>query len=109
MRKNDALEFEQQLATLSLAGWKVLAQGNAAPGAGARAAYTVTNARTRRCIISFVGTFGDIRFEYNANSVATDFPLQPGVYMPIDCQEDDTLDFWNTTGGAITVYVMEIC
>ena len=44
----------------------------------------------------------------DANAVATDFPLQPGIYTPIDAGKDQVLDFWNTTGGAITVYVLEI-
>ncbi len=104
-----SLHHESMRAQLSLAGWRLIVQGNVAPGASANAAYTVVNAQTRRVAINFAGTvFGEIRLEINAAATATDFPLEPASYTVVDVEKDDTVNFFNTSAGAITVYVLEL-
>jgi len=110
-RRKQALHWEGQKANLSQAGWSVIVQGNVAPGASANASYTVTGGNTentRRVVISWPGTEGQIRFNYNAAATVTSFALAPAVYTIIDADVGDTLQFFNTSGGVITVTLLEI-
>ena len=111
-RKLSAMEWEGFRAMLALAGVRQLVQSSVSVGTGAENSYTVANIETRRVIIVHGGgatpAFGDIRFEINATAVATDFPIAPQKYFVVDAEKDDDLSFYNTSGGSITVYVMEI-
>ena len=103
------MQWEAARAMLSLAGIRQLKQATVAPGASANASYTVTEAATRRIVAIHLGTAnGDIRFNYNAASTATSLPMPTGSFLIIDVQKDDTVQFFNTSGGALTVNLMEI-
>lgn len=108
LRPLNPMAWESGRANLSLAGVRYLAQGSVAVGASAEGTYTVVNGSTRRVIVAFAGTFGDIRFDYNATASATDFPLMPNTHFRVDAAKDGVLHFYNTSGGSITVYLMEI-
>lgn len=109
LRDTSAIQYEAARAMLALAGIREIVQGSVAPGASANAAYTVVDVRTRRVVCVHLGTgAGDIRFRYNVAATATNIPVIPQRYFVVDAEKDDTLNFFNTTGGAITVYVMEI-
>ena len=101
-------QHEVNRAVLATAGWRPGSQGSAAPATGANAAYTVVDVNTRRVAVCWTGTLLDIRFELNAAAVATDFPLLPNVHIVFDAKKGETLNFYNTTGGSITVYCLEI-
>lgn len=108
-RRPSSIEYEGFRAMLALAGVRQLKQSSVAPGAGANSAYTVTEAGTRRVVAIHLGTgAGDIRFNHDAVADATKIPVIPQRYFVVDAEKDDTLNFFNTSGGAITVYVMEI-
>ena len=95
-------------AILSQAGWKTGPQGSAAPTTGANASYEVTGGATRWVAVAWTGTFTEIRFEKNAAATATDFPLLPDSHIVFEAVDGDTLNFWNTSGGTITVYCIEL-
>lgn len=108
LRQKGALDHEAARAQLSSAGWSILTNGTAAPGAGAAAGYTVQDIRTRRVAVVFTGSFLDIRVDTNATATATDFPLIPNQYVVIDAAKDSIISFYNTTGGSLTVYCAEL-
>jgi len=100
---------EAGLAAISLAGVRLLKQATIAPGASANASYTVTEGATRRVVLFHdSGTNTDLRAELNAAATATDMPLASGVYFVLDAVKDDTVQVFNTTGGALTVNIAEI-
>ena len=121
-RRIAATAQEQGKAILSIAGFRIIpgTQATIAPGAGAEATYTVLNAACRRVVAIHLGTGnGDIRFELNAAATATKIPVIPARYFIVDvlsprpatptepAKVGDVLHFFNTTGGAITVYLVE--
>lgn len=109
VRRPSSIEYEAARATLSLAGIRELVQANISATATANTVYTVANISTRRVIVIHLGTGnGDIRFKHDAAAAATSIPVIPARYFVVDAEKDDTLNFWNTTAGAITVYLMEI-
>jgi len=100
---------EAGLAAISLAGVRLLVQATIAPGASANLAYTITSSATRRVVLFHdSGTNTDLRVELNAPATATDMPLASGVYFVLDAVKDETVQVFNTTGGAITVNIVEI-
>lgn len=108
MRITSSMQYEAARAALSTAGIRLIKQAKTAVGAGAEANYTVTEANTRRVMIIFIGTVGDILFDYNHTAAATDFPLTPGEYLTVDAEKGDSLSFWNTTGGGVDVFTVEL-
>ena len=90
------------------AGWNTGPQGSAAPTASANDSYEVTGLNTRWVAVAFTGTFEDIRFEKNSAATATDFPLLPASHIVFEAVDGDTLNFWNTSGGQISVYCLEL-
>lgn len=101
-------QHEVNRATLSIAGWRVVLQDVHTATTGTSTAYTVAGRNTRRVVVCFTGSFLDIRVEVNAAAEATDFPLMPDFHHTFDLSEDETLNFYNTTGGDISVYILEI-
>ena len=109
VRKTSNKPWEADLAMIAVAGLRILKQTSVAPGASANVAYTVTEGDTRRVACIHIGTGnGDIRFKYNAAAAATDIPLIPALYVIVDATKDDTVQFFNTTAGAITVHLLEL-
>lgn len=100
---------EAGLAAISLAGVRLLVQATIAPGASANASYTVAEGATRRVVL-FHDSGGnlDLRVELNAAADATDMPLASGVYFVLEAVKDETIQVFNTTGGALTVNIAEI-
>ena len=102
-------KHESGLASISLAGIRILVQTTVAPATSTNASYTVTSAATRRVVLFHdSGTNTDIRVEQNAAATATDMPVASGVYFVLEAVKDDTVQVFNTSGGAITVNVVEI-
>ena len=102
-------QHEAGLAAISLAGVRLLVQATIAPGAAANVAYTVVNGATKRVVLFHdSGVNTDLRVELNAAATATDMPLATGVYFVLDAVKDDTVQVFNTTGGALTVNIAEI-
>ena len=108
-RKLGHVTHEANRAALALAGLRMILQSSISALSGADTTYTLTGTNTRRCIVIHLGAgAGDIRFDYNAAAIATDFPFLPQRYFSVDAKAGDVLHFYNTTASAITVYVMEV-
>ena len=108
-RRLTSVEFESALASLALAGMRILLQDIKTATAGTHVEYTVVEPNTRRVMIVHLGTnAGDIRLAYKENAKATGFPVIPQAYMVIDAKAGDTISFWNTAGGDIGVNVLEL-
>lgn len=108
-RKLSMLDYEADRAMLSLAGVRQVNQTTVTAVNGASTAYTVTGPNTRRVIVIHLNAGnGDIRFNYNAAATSSNLPVIPARYFIVDAKKDDTLNFWNTTAGNITVNVMEV-
>ncbi len=102
-------KHESALAQISLAGVRLLVQSSIAPGAGANASYEVTEGATRRVVLFHdSGVNTDLRVEQNAAATATDMPLVSGAYFVVEAVKGETVQVWNTTGGALTVNIAEI-
>lgn len=108
-RSRGNVDHAGNLAAISLAGIRIFVQSSVAPGAGAAATYTVTDANAHR-LLAFhnSGANTDIRMEQGGTAVATDMPMASGVYVAFEVEKDDTVSFFNTTAGGLTVYVVEL-
>lgn len=97
-------------ATIALAGIREIAQGTiAASNGSADDDYTVANPETNRVILFHLATNDDdMRFSMDGSAVATDMPLKSGVYFVVEAYMDDVISVYNDSGGAQTVYVMEV-
>lgn len=94
---------------ISLGGVRpISAMSTVSPGASAAASYTILSEACRRCLVVFTGTFGDIRITVNETADANDFPLIPDAYYSVQVEKDDTVNVFNTSAGAITVYFLEL-
>ena len=113
-RKVGSMEFEAGLASLSLAGIKILVQATVTALAGASTGYTVTHKNTRRLlVIHLSGGNADIRVNVGTAATAAHVPVLPARYIPIDAGWDingvaEVVYFWNTTVGNITVNIVEL-
>lgn len=111
-RRLSPIEYEGHRAMLALAGVRQLVQASVSVSNGAANSYTVTDPQTRRVICVHPGgatpATGDIRINPAATATATSFPLLPQKYFVVDAEKADQISFYNTTGSAIVVYVMEI-
>jgi hypothetical protein len=100
------------LATMALAGIRELKQSSVGPTASAAAAYTVTEADTRRVMCFHLGctvpAAGDIRMRFNATASAAYMPLLPQRYVVFEAVAGETISFFNTGADTVTVYVMEL-
>ena len=104
-----SLDFEKALATLALAGLRETAQAKHTATASANSAYTVTGAGTRRVMCFHTGAGAvDLRVRHNAAADGDNMPITPQTYWVIDAKMGDTINFYNTTLGAITVSIMEL-
>ena len=102
-------KHEAGLAAISLAGVRILSQTTIAPGASLNVSYTVLSAATRRVVLFHdSGTNTDLRVEQGAAATATDMPIASGVYFVLDAVKDETVQVFNTTGGALTINIAEI-
>jgi len=100
---------EAGLATISLAGVRLLVQAVITPGASANVAYTVTEASTRRVVLFHdSGTNTDLRVEQNAAATVTDLPIASGIYFVLEAVKGETVQVFNTSGSGITVNIVEI-
>lgn len=105
----DNIEWESDMAAVSMAGIRPITQGSVDVSSGSEGTYTIDDIRTKRAVIIHVSSGNtDVRFELNATAQADDFPLIPAVYFVVEVEEDDVLHFYNTTGGSVTVYILEI-
>lgn len=109
-RKVARLDWEAHLASVSLAGVRILVQSTIAPGASAEATYTITHAATKRLILFHnSGNNTDIRFTYGSVAAdASDLPVVSGIYFVVDLEKDEIARVFNTSGGSITVNIAEL-
>lgn len=108
-RRPNNWQWEQALATLSLAGVRFLLQAVHSATNGANTVYTVQDVRTRRVVVLHLNAGnGDLRCAYNEAATATTLPVIPARYFVIDAKKADTLQFWNTTGSTFSVNILEI-
>lgn len=120
-RRVTAVEFEGALAQLAVAGIRQILQATVTAAPGASTPYTIQNTRTRRVLCIHLNSgAGDIRFNYNAAATATSFPVMPQRYFPVDASANgptaanpsggtaDTLNFFNTTGSSVIIYIVEV-
>jgi len=99
---------EGMLAAIATAGLRIVLQANISATGSANVSYTVQDAATRRVmVVHNAGAAFDIRVERNAAATATDFPIIPQFYFAIDCEKDDTIQFYNV-GTTTTVYILEL-
>lgn len=108
-RKLASMDYEAGLATLALAGLRETVQATLSALPAANTAYTVAMKDTRRvmCLHLDAGA-NSIHYRTNAAAVVTNMPMLGQVYWVADAKLGDTLNFWNTTLGAITVFIMEL-
>lgn len=108
-RKLSSMDYEAALASLALAGLRETLQATISALATASTAYTVAAKDTRRvmCLHLDAGA-NSIRFRTNAAAIATNMPMIGQTYWVVDAKLGDTLNFYNVTGGAITIYIMEL-
>lgn len=105
----ESMKWENDMASVSLAGVRPLAVDTASVGAGAADTHTVAHKAAKRVIIFHAsGTDTDIRVAVNETADANDFPVASGVYFVVEAKTGETVSVYNTTGGAITVYRLEI-
>lgn len=108
-RRTGPAQHEGDRALLSLAGIRIIKQATHSATNGANTAYTVTEANTRRVVVFHTNAAADaIRVNHNAAATASHLPVLPQHYFIVDAKKADTVNFWNTTGGAITVNIVEI-
>lgn len=108
VRRPTAAHFEGMMAMLKLAAFRVLTMAVHSATASSNTSYTVQNEATRRVVCFFSGTILDIHFNHNAAASANTMPLKPADYVTVDAVKGDTVQFYNTTGGAINVYICEV-
>jgi len=126
-RRPHSIEYEGMRAMLSLAGVRMLTQGNVSVTTS-DTTYAVVEMNARRVILFHNGgttpTNLDIRFNMNATALNTHFPIAFGKYFVIDARGPYTIPapagqgnpiavsgdviHLISTNGTITVYVMEI-
>jgi len=113
-RKIGPVEYEASLASLALAGIKILVQAVVSATNGASTGYTITHKSTRRLLVIHLSAGnGDIRVNVGAAATAAHLPVLPARYIPIDAGWDkdgvaEVVYFYNTTGSAINVNVVEL-
>lgn len=107
--KRDDLEWEQKLASISLAGVRPLVVDSVSVAASSEQTYTLVDKSVKRLVVLHVASGDtDIRFDLNATATLSSFPILPSVYFVVEAGTDDVAHFFNTSGGSITVYIMEI-
>jgi hypothetical protein len=119
-RRIAASNYELAKAVIAMAGVRQLVQANISVAGTSDGTYTPVNAATRRVIAIHLGTGNnDIHFNLNAAASSSTVPVIPARYFVIDCYGPrpatptqpaltaDVLHFFNTTGTAITVYLVE--
>lgn len=100
---------ETYLAQVSLAGIRPIIQDSVSVNATAEGTYTIADIRTHRVVLFHDGsTNTDIRVELNATADNTVMPVVPGAYFVMEVTKGDVVHLYNTTGGAIVVFFMEI-
>ena len=97
-------------AMISMAGIRpVSAMASVSVSATSANSKTILSAATRRCLVLVIGgTAGDIRVTLNETADANDWPLIPDLYFSFAVEKDDTINVYNTTGSAVTVYFLEL-
>lgn len=106
-RRKSSLVHEAERAMLSLAGWNIIIQDTVSAGAGANTAHTIESPNCRRVAFLYLsGTTGDIRFNVDAAATASHAPVMVDTWMVVDAAA--SVQFWNTTGGGLTVYILEL-
>ena len=95
---------------ISLGGVRpISAMSSVSPGASAAASYTIVSEACRRCLVLVIGAAnGDIRITVNETADANDWPLITDAYYSVQVEKDDTVNVFNTSGGALTVYFLEL-
>ena len=97
-------------AMISLGGVRpVSAMASIAVGGTTAAAHTVVFAATKRVAVLVIGgSHGDFRITTNETADAVDWPLLKDAYYYCSVGKGDTVNVYNTTGGALTVYFLEL-
>ena len=119
-RRISEASYELAKATLSMAGLRFISQTSISVGSGADGTYTVLSDGCRRVVAIHLGAAnGDIRFNLNAAATSAHVPVIPARYFVVDVQSPrpatptepaktgDVLHFFNTSAGALTVYLVE--
>lgn len=99
------------LAAIALAGIRPILTDTITPTNGsADDPYTVQSAATNRVMLFHLASNDDdVRVcEVGGTAVATDMPVASGVYFVMEAYEDDVISLYNGSGGALTIYVMEL-
>ena len=103
-------DWEAKGAAISLAGVRPISDMTSQSVSGTSAyAYTVASEACRRVLVLVIGgSNGDIRINLNKTADGSDWPVLVDSYYSVSVQKDDTVDVYNTTSGAITVYFLEV-
>ena len=114
-RRLTTAEYEAALASLALAGMRIILQDTASALANTHTKYTVQNTKTRRvCMLHTATGATDLTFAYNRDATANDMPFLPQHYVFLDAGYDsssgvfDYISIYNNTGSPITVNFMEV-
>lgn len=103
------LDWAANIAQISLSGIRIFRQASVAPANGAQATYTVQDADTRRLIAFHNSTTNlDVRVNQGAAATSSHFPMATGTYFAFEVEKDDTVSFWNASGGALTIFLIEV-
>lgn len=102
------LEHESRLANISRAGWRPLVEAAVSVGGNSEATHEITRSEARRVLLLTTDGKTDLRVDINETATATSLPLLPNEYVILQVEQGDTVHLFNTTGGALTVYIVEL-
>jgi len=108
--KRDDLRWENSLANIASAGVRTLVTSKeAALAAATAAAYTIVRSETKRCLVVHNSTANDdIHVTIGETADGADFPVPAGQVFALEVEKGETVNVFNSSGGALDVYFMEI-
>lgn len=108
MRSQGNAAHEGSMAVMAMAGLRLLLQATHTATASSNTSYTVQSKDAKRVIACHLGTgAGDIRVNQGAAATSSHVPLIPQRYLVFDAGVGETIQFYNTTAGNITIYILE--
>jgi hypothetical protein len=107
-RRLELSRWEAEVAAVSLAGIRPLAQAKLTINAGAEGTHTATDKAVKRVVLLHSSSTQNVHMELNATATADMMPMAPGGYFVVDVALGDVIHIFNSGGSAVTVWVMEI-
>lgn len=106
---NRNLEDLSRRAMISLGGVRPIQQSTIDVAGTSQGTHTVDDSGCQRVLVFHdASTNTDIRFALNGTADGDSLPVVPGAYFVVQAVKGDVLHFYNTTGGSITLNVVEL-